>query len=65
MQICRVIAELPESKSGGPGVGAIIGERLDRDRAEVLAVAACVALALLLAVPIPETSWAERLKCRR
>ena len=43
----------------------MIGERLDRDRAEVLAAAACVALAFLLAVPIPETSWAERLKCQR
>ena len=48
MQIFRVIAELSESKSGAPGVGAMIGERLDRDRAEVLAAAACVALALVL-----------------
>jgi len=43
----------------------MIGERPDRDRARVLGAAACVASALLLEVPIPETASAGRLKCQR
>jgi len=43
----------------------MIGERPDRDRARVLGAAACVASALLLDVPIPATTSAERLKCQR
>ena len=43
----------------------MIGERPDRDLVRVLAAAACVASALLLDGPIPETEQAERLKCQR
>jgi len=43
----------------------MIGERPDRDRARVFGAAGCVASALLLEVPTPETGSTERLKCHR